>query len=118
GPSGREETELVVVVVEGQPDLLEIVLALHACGRLAHFLHGGQEQSDQHADDGNNHQQLDQREAAAPTGANRVDGATTSPPRQGGNNCFRCWKATVFRTVVERGEVSERRQGSKATSPG
>ena len=59
--------ELAVVVVEavqGQADLLEVALAAGAVGRLAHLLHRGQEQSDQHGDDGNHHQQLDQREAA------------------------------------------------------
>jgi hypothetical protein len=46
--------------VDGQADLLEVVGALHAVGRLAHLLHGGQEQADQDGDDGNHHQQLDQ----------------------------------------------------------
>ena len=32
----------VVVVVEGQADLLEVVTALEACGGVSHFLDGGQ----------------------------------------------------------------------------
>jgi hypothetical protein len=51
--------------VQGQADLLEVVLALGSRRRLADLLHGGQEQADEHRDDGDDHQQLDQREAGA-----------------------------------------------------
>jgi hypothetical protein len=61
----------VVVVVTGQGELLEVVLGLRPQGRLAHFLHGGQEQADEHGDDGDHHQQLDQREAT-PAGSSSV----------------------------------------------
>ena len=64
GP-GRENSVHVVVAVQGQTDLLEIVLTLDAVGRFAHLLHGGHEQGDQHGDDGDDHQQLDQGESAA-----------------------------------------------------
>ena len=60
-PSGRVPTA-VVVVVDRQADLLEVVGALDAAGRLAGRLHGRQEQGDQHGDDRDDHQQLDQRE--------------------------------------------------------
>ena len=54
-----------VVIVQGQPHLLEVVLALRPPGGLAGGLDGGEEQADQDGDDGDDHQQLDQREAAA-----------------------------------------------------
>jgi len=60
--AGREFTVGVVVTVEGQADLLEVIAALHSIGRLAHLLHRGQQQADQHANDGNHHQQFDERE--------------------------------------------------------
>jgi hypothetical protein len=46
--------------VHRQPDLLEVVGALHLVGRLADLLDGRQEQADQHGDDGDDDQQLDQ----------------------------------------------------------
>jgi len=48
--------------VDGQAELLEVVLALRPLGGLADLLDGGQEQADQHRDDRYDHQQLDQRE--------------------------------------------------------
>src|SRR5437899_776062 len=42
---------------------MKIVLAAHAIGRLADFLHGRQQQADQHSDDGDHHQQLNERKA-------------------------------------------------------
>src|SRR5262249_9499772 len=42
----------VVVGVHGQADLLEVVLALGAGGRLADLLDGGHQQADQDGDDG------------------------------------------------------------------
>src|SRR5262249_9058103 len=65
-PAARRERAVgVVVVVKRQADLLEVVLALGAGGGFADFLDGGQEQADEHGDDGYDHQQLDQRETAA-----------------------------------------------------
>jgi hypothetical protein len=51
----------------GEADLLEVVGALDACGRFADFLHGRQQQSNQDGNDGDHHQQLDQREATPVT---------------------------------------------------
>src|SRR5262249_43827392 len=42
--------------------LFEVVLALGAGGGLAHLLHRGQQQADEDGDDGDHHQQLNQRE--------------------------------------------------------
>ena len=52
----------VVEVVMGQADLLQVVGAADAGGGLADLLDGRQQQADQHRDDGDHHQQLDQRE--------------------------------------------------------
>jgi hypothetical protein len=58
--------ELVEIVVDAEAHLVQVVGALGACGRLAGLLHRGDEQADQDGDDGDHHQQLDQREAPAP----------------------------------------------------
>ena len=58
-----ERAEGALVVVQGQADLLQVVRALGAAGRLAGRLHGGQQQGDQDGDDGDHDQQLDQRES-------------------------------------------------------
>ena len=54
----------VDIVVGRQGELLEVVGALHAPGGLAGRLDGGQQQRDQDAGDGDDHQQFDQGEAA------------------------------------------------------
>ena len=48
--------ESIVIIVQGQPDLLQVVGALGAVGRFAHFLHGRQQQGDQDANDGDHDQ--------------------------------------------------------------
>ena len=57
---GREAADGIVVVVQRQADLLQVVGALHPIGGLAHLLHRRQQHADQDADDGDDHQQLDQ----------------------------------------------------------
>jgi hypothetical protein len=54
-----------VVVVHRQADLLQVVGALHPVGRLPDLLHGRQEQPDQDRDDGDDHQELNERKASA-----------------------------------------------------
>src|ERR1700737_4184010 len=49
-----------MVIVDGKANLLEVVGTTYPIGGLAHFLHRREKQSNQHADDGNHHQQLDQ----------------------------------------------------------
>ncbi len=66
-PAGGELVVIVGVHVQGEADLLQVVLTLRARGRLAHFLNRGQEQTDQNRDDRDDHQQLDQGEAIAAT---------------------------------------------------
>jgi hypothetical protein len=43
------------MVVLGEAELLEVVLAGHARGRLAHFLDRRQEEADEDGDDGDYH---------------------------------------------------------------
>ncbi len=54
----------IVEVVGRQAELLEVVGTLGPVGGLAHLLHGRQQQGNQDADNGNHHQQFNQREAA------------------------------------------------------
>src|SRR5262245_41481356 len=75
----REFSEGVVVVVEGQGDLLQVVRGRHPGGGCTDLLDGGEEQADEHRDDGDDDQQLDQREALAETTHDEP------PPQQGGN---------------------------------
>src|SRR5581483_7643916 len=90
GPGPREPHQRVVVVVQTEPDLLEVVHALAAGGRLPDLLDRGKEQADQDGDDGNDDQQLDQGEP--PTSDGRTDHNTlrvtawagTSPGRATG----------------------------------
>src|SRR5439155_23309826 len=56
----RELAEGVVMIVRRQANLLEVVLALHAVGGLAHLLHSRQQESDKDCDDRNHDQELDQ----------------------------------------------------------
>src|SRR5262245_56453777 len=58
----RELVHAVVVVVEGEAELLEVVAALHASGGLAHLLDGWQEKTDEDGNDGDHNKKLDQRE--------------------------------------------------------
>src|SRR5260370_13126584 len=70
----REGAQAGVVIVHGQADLLEVVGALNLIGSLADFLHCRQEQGNQGADNGNDHQQLDEREATPPRGLELTHG--------------------------------------------
>ena len=66
GDEPRGEVSPRVVVVMGREgQLLQVVGAAGAAGRLAGRLHGGQEQPDQDRDDGNHDQHLDQGEGIA-----------------------------------------------------
>jgi hypothetical protein len=65
----------VVAVVTGDGQLVEVVLATSAGGGFTHFLHRRQQQAYQDGDDGDYHQQLDQRETA--TCGSRGNGSWT-----------------------------------------
>jgi hypothetical protein len=56
---GRQFLPRVVEVVRRQNDLLEIVHALVAAGRLARGLDGRKQQRNKNADDGNDDKKLD-----------------------------------------------------------
>src|SRR5690349_6413239 len=49
----------------GQAELTEVVGTARSTGGLAHGLYGGQQQTDEHADDGDHHQEFNEREAVA-----------------------------------------------------
>ena len=108
GPSGRgvrprgggENAVGAVVGHQRQSQLLEIVAALRPPGGLPSGLNGRQQQRDQNADDGDDHQQLDQ-------------GKTASGPR----------RAAVPNAVDDRRELSHhillsmtRNQGSQTAT--
>ncbi len=59
---GRESVVRVVIVLDGQPELLQVVRALHAAGGFASGLNRREKQTDQNADDRDNDQQLDEGE--------------------------------------------------------
>src|SRR5437879_4641171 len=65
-PLPRHDAAGVVVVGHGQAELLQVVTALGPRGRLANFLNGGQQQTDQHGDNRDDDEQLDECKAAAP----------------------------------------------------
>jgi len=50
-----------VVALQAEGDLLHVVLAAAATGRLPNLLDGRQEEPDEDGDDGDHDQQLDQR---------------------------------------------------------
>jgi hypothetical protein len=54
-----------VEIVDGQADLLTVVGALDAAGRLPDLLDRRQQQGDQDADDGNDNQQFDKRKTTS-----------------------------------------------------
>src|SRR5262249_42642937 len=60
----REAADGALVIVEGQADLLEVVDAGGAPGRLAGGLDGRQQECDQHRDDGDHDQEFDQGESS------------------------------------------------------
>ena len=68
--AGGEAAVVVVVRMEGHANLVEVVVALDARRRGPDFLHGGQQQPNQDGDDGNHHQEFDQREGGSGTCAN------------------------------------------------
>lgn len=50
----------IMIIVHGQPDLLQVVLALSSTGSFASLLNGGKQKGDQNGNDGNHHQEFDQ----------------------------------------------------------
>lgn len=65
--AGRKFAVGLLVVVQSNSDLAEMVLALHSPGGFASRLHCRQEQGNEHADDGDDNEQLDERKRPART---------------------------------------------------
>jgi hypothetical protein len=65
GSPRRQKLVGVMMAVQGDGDLPKVVLALRSRRRLAHFLHRGEQESDENGDDGDHHQQLDQGKASS-----------------------------------------------------
>jgi hypothetical protein len=57
--------------VHANGQLMQVIPALRAAGRLAGVLHGRQEQSDEDRDDGDHDQQFDEREAGPASGGTK-----------------------------------------------
>jgi len=57
----------VMVIVQRQPDLLQVVLALCASSGFASLLNRWQQQGYQNGDDRNHHQQFNQRKSPSPS---------------------------------------------------
>jgi hypothetical protein len=58
----RKDLVHVVIIVHRQSDLLEVVRALRSLGSFPGGLHRRQQESDENSNDGDHHQQLDERE--------------------------------------------------------
>src|SRR5262249_8212207 len=63
----REPAEGAVIVVQRQADLMEIVLAFHAIGRLADLLNCWKQKTHKNSNDGDDYQQFDERETGSST---------------------------------------------------
>lgn len=61
--TGRQELMHIEIVVNRQAELFEMIPALNATGGFTRLLNGGQQQSYQNSNDGDDHQQLQQRKA-------------------------------------------------------
>src|SRR5262249_17354115 len=78
--SVRQFSQGVVVVVTGQPDLLQLVGAAHAGGGLSDLLNGGEQQPDEGGDDRDDDEQLDEGEPLAVATGGR---GHSNPPGEG-----------------------------------
>src|SRR5207245_1417932 len=57
--AGRKDAVCIVIVVQGDSDLLQVVPALGPASRLASLLHGWQQQRNQYGNNGDDDKQLD-----------------------------------------------------------
>ncbi len=71
----------IFVIVQSQRHLLEVIGALNAPRRLTGRLHGGEQERDENADDGDDHQKLDERKSGKPKAESRALGF--SPTKTG-----------------------------------
>ena len=94
-PARRKRAEGVVVVLQGQAELLEVVGALGAAGGFARGLNGGKEEGDQEGDDRDRDEELDEGESrplasrpwkphrVCPSMAGQLDGLDVALVRRG-----------------------------------
>jgi hypothetical protein len=54
-----------VIILQRQPDLLEVVFAARSPGSFTGLLHGRQQECDKNGDNGNDNEQLDERKSAS-----------------------------------------------------
>src|SRR5262249_46374878 len=78
----RHFAQPVVVVVQRQPNLAQVVLALDTGCRLANLLHGGQQKAHQRADDGDDDEQFNERKTMASS-----HGCQSFPKKRGCTGC-------------------------------
>ena len=64
GTNRREIQIRIVIVLQRKPNLFEIVRALHTTSRLARRLNRRQKETNQDTDNGDNHQEFNEREPA------------------------------------------------------
>ena len=67
--AGGKRSGRIVIIVQSQPDLLEVVLANRQVGGGAHLLHGREQQADQNGDNSDYDEQFDECKARADPGA-------------------------------------------------
>src|SRR5262249_3466183 len=106
-----QRAERVVVTVTAYAQLLEVAGAVRPVGRFAHFLHGRQQQSDQHREDGNDDQQFNERERRPATDRTTPHGRT---PWVGQGEGASPTIAEGCRLSTERPTFSNPRQSSRA----
>src|SRR5262249_49330528 len=98
----REALVGAVVVVQGEADLLEVVLALEAGRRLPHPLDGGQQQADQDRNNPGHHQQLHPPGTGTASLRAGVQGASLSGAERGS---IRGTTTAAARTAAQPGSA-------------
>src|SRR5260370_5377047 len=91
-----------MVSMNGEPKLLEVVGAFRPRRRLTNLLDGRQQQPDEHCDDGDDDQQLDQREAARTPRVSGHDGCVPAKKGRRMRFCLRWVYTTPPRAGLSR----------------
>lgn len=77
--TGWEDRDRIMIVVQGDPDLHELVDTLHAPRGFTSRLNRREKQEDRHGDDCDHDKKLDQREAATPLHDRKNSRASVDP---------------------------------------
>src|SRR5262249_55922635 len=104
----RQDAIHVVEVVASQPDLLQVVLALHPVGGLADLLDRGQEQADQDRDDRDDDEQFNQGKRGARSAGGR---ATNHERLRRYESKKRAWPFGRYEVASQRAVVSAAMRG-------